>query len=71
MKRNRVLRELGLGALLTALAAGCTGINASKSVAPIDFLLPGGFIQNAPTESVPLERPDNAPVAATVAQVLP
>ena len=29
-------------AALSLLAAGCSGINASKSVSPLDFLIPGG-----------------------------
>jgi hypothetical protein len=28
-------------ASVLALGAGCSGINASKSVSPLDFLLPG------------------------------
>ncbi len=35
-------------ALMATLAAGCSGINASKSVSPLDFLLPGLHIQNRP-----------------------
>jgi hypothetical protein len=37
------------------LGAGCSGINASQSVSPIDFLLPGAghFIQYTPPEIVP------------------
>jgi len=27
--------------ILLLLAAGCSGINASKSVSPLDFILPG------------------------------
>lgn len=27
---------------LLALTAGCSGINAGKSISPLDFLLPGG-----------------------------
>jgi hypothetical protein len=27
---------------LLVLTAGCSGINASKSVSPLDFLIPGG-----------------------------
>ena len=33
---------------------GCSGINASRSVSPLDFLLPGLHIQNRPkAPSVP------------------
>ncbi len=34
-----------LGAML---GSGCSGINASKSVSPLDFLLPGLHIENRP-----------------------
>jgi len=34
---------LALAALATA---GCSGINATKSISPLDFLLPGLHIQN-------------------------
>jgi hypothetical protein len=39
-----------------ALGAGCSGINASKSVSPIDFLLPGSSLfrmQYTPPPVVP------------------
>jgi hypothetical protein len=29
-------------AVLLCLTAGCSGIHASKSVSPLDFLIPGG-----------------------------
>jgi hypothetical protein len=29
-------------AALLGLTAGCSGINAGKSVSPLDFLIPGG-----------------------------
>jgi hypothetical protein len=29
-------------AALVGFTAGCSGINASKSVSPLDFLIPGG-----------------------------
>jgi len=70
MKRNRVLRELGLGVLLALPVAGCTGINASKSVAPIDFLVPGGQLRGITTEVRPLEHPVPAPEAVAVAQAV-
>jgi hypothetical protein len=35
--------------VLALLTGGCSGINASKSISPLDFLIPGLFhIQNAP-----------------------
>jgi hypothetical protein len=33
--------RLTIGSGLLVLSAGCSGINASKSISPIDFLLPG------------------------------
>jgi hypothetical protein len=52
-----------LFAFLAALAlsgAGCSGINTTQSVSPLDFLLPGfgHFIKADPS-------PTNAPVALT------
>jgi hypothetical protein len=39
------------------LGAGCSGVNASHSVSPIDFLLPGAgklfHMQYTPPQSVP------------------
>jgi hypothetical protein len=39
LKRN--LLQLAMLAAIVVCAAGCAGINASKSVSPIDFFLPG------------------------------
>src|SRR5262245_54039012 len=39
--QRKTLRLLMVVALL-GLTAGCSGINAGKSVSPLDFLLPGG-----------------------------
>jgi hypothetical protein len=59
-------------AALLSLVAGCSGINMTKSVSPIDFLIPGGgslmrgFMYNAPagcpTNAVP-ESPATTPAA--------
>jgi hypothetical protein len=44
---NRVVRlnwnllRLAMLAAIALFAAGCSGINASKSVSPLDFFLPG------------------------------
>lgn len=35
--------------LIAAVNCGCSGINVSKSVSPLDFLLPG-LMQNDPPE---------------------
>jgi hypothetical protein len=34
---------------VTALITGCSGIHASKSVSPLDFILPGLMKNDAPT----------------------
>ena len=51
--RLRALRVGGasLLALVAAIATGCSGINVSKSVSPLDFLLPG-LMQNRPASPV-------------------
>jgi len=52
----KIVRVAACGSLLSLLA-GCSGINASKSVSPIDFLLPGAgqllHMQNTPPQPVP------------------
>ena len=35
-------------ALVALATGGCSGINASKSISPLDFLLPGLHLQNDP-----------------------
>jgi hypothetical protein len=41
-----------------ALGAGCSGINASKSVSPLDFILPGLIKNGAPAQdSMPAAPP--------------
>jgi hypothetical protein len=57
-------------AMLSAVAllgAGCGGINASQSVSPASFFLPG-IIKNCPpcTNSVPLVLIENSNVVASV-----
>jgi hypothetical protein len=61
-----------LAALLPAvvlLGAGCSGINASHSVSPATFLLPGFFGQAQP-QAAPGAEPAWAP-AADSAQAIP
>jgi hypothetical protein len=55
-----------LAVLLLALllGAGCSGINASKSVSPLDFLIPGGFMRGL-IQSPPPSAPANESVPAT------
>jgi hypothetical protein len=54
---KRKLVQLAGCAILTIATAGCGGINASKSVSPLDFILPG-LIKTAPQPIAP-------PVSAT------
>jgi len=61
-KRNLV--QCVAGAILVLVTAGCGGINASKSVSPLDFILPG-LIQNQPVQ--PILPPTNS--VSVVAQV--
>jgi len=56
-------------AVLALLAGGCSGINASKSVSPLDFFLPG-LMQTDPPASPATQQPDLAsPSAKPVKQV--
>jgi len=41
--------------LLAALATGCSGINASKSFSPLDFILPGLMQHSPPSPVIPLQ----------------
>lgn len=45
------------GALALAgwLSGGCSGINASKSVSPLDFILPGLIQSRPPSPVIPSE----------------
>ena len=43
------LRAAGLLAVV-ALGAGCSGIHASKSVSPLDFILPGLIKNDSPAK---------------------
>jgi hypothetical protein len=45
--RNRAC-AVWLLLLVLALGNGCSGINATKSVSPLDFLLPGLHMRNDP-----------------------
>jgi hypothetical protein len=66
VRSNGKLLRFALAPALLALVSGCGGINASKSVSPIDFLLPGGLLQAAP----PSAQPDRVlPAQEPVAQI--
>jgi hypothetical protein len=64
MKHNQTpgLHALAF-ALVAAGATGCSGINASKSVSPIDFLLPG-LMQNSPPSPVSPIKTNTLPLLA-------
>lgn len=49
------LRHVFALVLLAALAAGCSGINARKSVSPLDFILPGLLQNSPPPPVIPLQ----------------
>jgi hypothetical protein len=49
-KRNLV--RWAAGAMLVLGTAGCGGINASRSVSPLDFILPG-LIKTTPSPAEP------------------
>jgi hypothetical protein len=61
------LRWLAFAPLLL-FGAGCGGIHASKSVSPLDFLLPGigGFMQVDPTPPPPPVEPESVQQVAQV-----
>ena len=51
--------SLWLLALLALATGGCSGLNASHSISPLDFLLPGLHLQN---DSPGMMLPNSAPV---------
>jgi len=60
MTQTATFKPRHLGWLLTVIAVlggGCSGVNASKSVSPLDFLLPGLHMRNDPLQ------PANPPAA--------
>jgi hypothetical protein len=67
MTKRKLVQAVGC-AILTVCTAGCGGINASHSVSPLDFLLPG-LIENRPAPANPPASATNA--VAVVAQVRP
>ena len=50
-----------LWAMVAALGGGCTGVNASRSVSPLDFLLPG-LTQSGPSTPTSLDGPNATPL---------
>jgi hypothetical protein len=55
-------------ALIAALATGCSGINASKSFSPLDFILPG-LMQNSPPSPVSPIQTNTVPLLAQAGPV--
>jgi hypothetical protein len=56
VKRNWKLFQLAGIVAVTTLGAGCSGIHASKSISPLDFILPGLMKNESPAsqESTPI-----------------
>lgn len=40
---------------IAAVTSGCSGINASKSISPLDFILPGLMRNDPPAPVIPLQ----------------
>jgi hypothetical protein len=69
VKLNCILRRLAIIPAILLLGAGCGGINASRSVSPLSFFLPG-LVQSEPkAQSNPLDSPPPTPAATELAQV--
>ena len=63
-------KSIRLATLVVSLAflgAGCSGINASRTVSPATFLLPG-LMQNTPAQPVPVDLSAIAIASHTLAQ---
>jgi hypothetical protein len=50
-------------AIAAALSGGCSGINATKSISPLDFILPG-LMENRPSPSPVADPANTAPLLA-------
>ena len=69
LQTNRMKLSLSsvllMGVIL--LGSGCSGINASRSFSPLDFLLPGLLhIQNSPQVSPPLQETNGVTMVASI-----
>ena len=70
MKHNNTPGLCALAfALIAVVATGCSGINASKSVSPLDFLLPGLHMQNCPPSPLFLPQTNTVPLLAQARHV--
>lgn len=54
--------------MLALFASGCGGINASKSVSPLDFILPGLIKTGPPPATPPANHTNSVQVVAQVRQ---
>lgn len=69
MKHRKALGLYALGfALIAAVATSCSGINATKSISPLDFILPG-LMQNYPPSPVTPPATDGVPLLARASHV--
>jgi hypothetical protein len=69
MKHNKTFGLDALGfTLIAAVATGCSGINATKSISPLDFILPG-LMQNCPPSPVTTPETNSVPLMARASHV--
>ena len=54
------IRQAALAGAIAVAGAGCTGINATHSVSPATFLVPG-LMQNTPVTALPVNLARIAP----------
>jgi len=69
VRLNWKFLRLGLLAALPLGAAGCSGVNASQSVSPLDFFLPGAahvMKADPPTTNSPVSFPEISTEVASV-----
>jgi hypothetical protein len=57
---NRNLTALAMLMAFVLFSAGCGGINASQSVSPASFFLPGLLKAGPPSTNAPAALPDNS-----------
>jgi hypothetical protein len=70
MTKKRAVRVFLLlwVAAVALVGGGCSGINASRSVSPLDFLIPGGFMHMQNSAPAPIS-PESTNSVAKLAQV--
>jgi hypothetical protein len=67
MTLDRLLTFLAVAAAVAVAAVGCSGFQATKSVSPASFFLPG-FMQNSQPTPLPFDLVTNPAPEAVVAQ---